>query len=158
MSILAFTMRTGSQPTALEDPHPRRVRVLALVTAAYAILMVLASGLPVIRGIERAGGGSATGWDKVLHVAAFSILGFLLCEVVFSLRGRPAYGWRLAVALGVGAVYATFHEGIQSVLPGFVFKPLDLLSDLAGLGVGSGTALAPRLVGIRRPPSEVALR
>lgn len=102
-------------------------------TVLYAGVLLFASGIPFVRELERAGGGSASGWDKLLHFAAFVVLGTLLSGFFSGLRStsRPVPAMALAAVTGSG--YATLHEGIQAWIPGFAFNPLDLMADAAGI-------------------------
>jgi hypothetical protein len=83
-----------------------------VATIAWAILLLLGMGLAEVRAIERAGGGSATGFDKLLHFIAFAILGTLTAGFVVELRSARSLWVSSVASLVVCGAYAVFHEGI----------------------------------------------
>lgn len=132
------------------SPRYRReslaIAVWLVLTLAYAATLVLASDLGFVRNLERTGGGSVTGWDKLLHASAFFVLGFLLMELM---SAAWPVAWRPRIALAacvVGGLYAAFHEGVQAFLPGFTFNPYDFLADVIGAGAGILSVAAWRSV------------
>ena len=131
---------TRISPTSPRRPSGRPLVFLwALVVLAYAAAFFLASGTSLGKVLDRVGGGSATGWDKVLHASGFFLFGLLLFQfflVAFAhRRGRPSFGWPALSAFLVGSVYAGIHEEGQALFPGLVPEASDVLADILGLSV-----------------------
>jgi VanZ family protein len=109
------------------------------VALAYAVAFFLASGTALGRTLERIGGGSSTGWDKVLHASGFFLFGllafqfFTVVQVVW--RRSPSLLLPVFAAFFLGCVYAVIHEGGQALFPGLVPEASDVVADVLGLGV-----------------------
>ena len=127
-----------------EPPRPPRpgaflALLWGLVVLAYGVAFFLASGTSLGRTLENVGGGSATGWDKVLHATGFFLLGLLLFQFFMTVQGV----WRrsvspflpAAVTLLLGSAYAGIHESGQALFPGLVPEASDVLADIAGLAL-----------------------
>jgi VanZ family protein len=116
---------------------------LQLVTVAYAVVLVLATHIP------RLDVSFATGTDippdKLLHFAAYGVLGCLLGLMV----AESAPNWRrwFPIALAATAVFAFLDESTQPMF-GRAAEPLDLAADVvgaaAGLTVAAGAAATAR--------------
>ncbi|NLF71866.1 MAG: VanZ family protein [Candidatus Anammoximicrobium sp.] len=74
--------------------------------------------------------------DKLLHLAAYAGLGFLLALLAARLGWR---GWRTyAAALLILGVYATLDELAQIPVPGRRAELADWVADLLGVATGLG--------------------
>jgi hypothetical protein len=111
----------------------RRTRYLVLAVALVVQLVVL-----YVPRVPDVGAVAVPGGDKVVHAAVFASV---------TLAGLRA-GLSPAVVLGLGVAHAGLSELLQHlVLPGRSGDPLDVLADLAGVGLG---ALAARWLAGRR--------
>ena len=78
-------------------------------------------------------------FDKLLHLAEYYILGYLLMRV-FTTSGTPLLAASpVAAAILVGSAYGLSDEIHQAFVPGRVASPWDLLFDAAGVGLGACT-------------------
>ncbi len=78
--------------------------------------------------------------DKILHVAAYALLGFLLFRALAT--GRPGGNRNITLILSVlfAGLYGLSDEIHQSFIPGRSAEAADALADLVGgfLGAGCG--------------------
>jgi hypothetical protein len=118
-------------------PGGLHVAAWAFVVLAYAVGFFLASGTTLGRRLEEMGGGSATGWDKVLHATGFFLFGLLLFQlfvVVNSVwRRSPGLFLPSAVSFLLGSIYAGIHEAGQALFPSLVPEASDVIADVLGL-------------------------
>jgi VanZ family protein len=87
-----------------------------------------------------------TAFDLTLNVLAYAPLGTLLVLALYPrVRGIPA----LAAALACAAALSIVLEALQTYLPARIASNLDVLTNVAGAGLGgtAGVLLAPALVG-----------
>lgn len=115
---------------AVESGHGRRLaRVLAAVTAAYTLVLVLATHYP--RPEELLGPNPPS--DKTLHVIAYGLLGLF---VAATLAAAGRWSWASAGVLLVAlAAFAALDEVTQPFF-GRTAEPLDWISDVVGLVAG----------------------
>ncbi len=99
---------------------PARLRAWG-AAAAWAALIFWLSSRPSIPA------PAIPGLDKVAHLAAYAVLGFLLA--------RAAPGSLAAVALGL--LYGASDEIHQTYVPGRTADPLDWVADAAGVLLGT---------------------
>lgn len=127
-----------------------RASTWGYLSVLYAALLLVATGLSEVRSLERIGAEVVFGWDKVLHVGAFSVLAFLLTRFSDLLLVRYRRLSATVLGVGIGASYALAHESTQMWIPGGVFNPLDIMANLIGIllgtsaGVASGSPRGPR--------------
>lgn len=65
-------------------------------------------------------------WDKLVHGAAYALLGGLLQRAL----GKPALAW------GIAALYGLSDEVHQHFVPGRRLDPADWLADCTGAAMG----------------------
>jgi VanZ family protein len=86
--------------------------------------------------------------DKLLHAAAYAVLGALVRGALSGARLRPWMALGLAVA--VGTAYGASDEWHQSFVPNRSSDPADLAADAIGAAMGAALAtLILRRVGAR---------
>jgi VanZ family protein len=122
----------------------------ALVNAAYAVVLVFATHYP--RPDELVPQIALVS-DKLLHFAAYGVLGSLTMATFLAWRGAP----RPAAIAGLFAGLALFAVGDEVTQPLFsrAAEPLDWVADCLGLAVGMlvtgmAVAAAVRLAASRR--------
>lgn len=127
--------------TQTEPPPPPRgpwpARLLAVVTTGYAAALVWATHHPKPQEFL----GKNPPSDKLLHVAAYAILGTLVAATLAaSGRLSPRVGLRAVAAL---AAFGILDEATQP-LPWFrrTADPLDWVFDLAGIVLGIAAVAA----------------
>ena len=76
--------------------------------------------------------GLPSGWDKVIHLGAYALLGLLALRACHNGWSRLTPGGTLAAVL-LGAAYGAFDEFHQSQVAGCHASVGDWLADLAGL-------------------------
>jgi VanZ family protein len=105
--------------------------VLRLVTAAYAVLLVVATHIPRVDVSFAA--GSIVPPDKLLHFAAYGVLGFL----VGLLAAGSALNWRqwFPIVLAAIALFALLDESTQPMF-GRAAEPFDWVADVIGAAIG----------------------
>ena len=112
---------------------PRRFIVLA--TATYAAALVFATHYPKPEHLV----GGRLPSDKLLHFAAYGMLG-LLAALVLRSRGRLV--GRTAPLLAAGlAAWAAIDEATQPFF-GRAADPLDWVYDVIGIAIGIGIVVA----------------
>jgi len=110
---------------------------LRLVTAAYAVALVVATHIPRLKvSFDIA---TPLPPDKFLHFVAYGMLGFL----VGLLAAEKSHNWRRSFpyAWAVIAVFALLDEATQPLF-GRTAEPLDWIADLVGGAAGLGAAVA----------------
>ncbi len=112
-----------------------RAALLPWVPAGYAVLLFAAVFIPQVAEIERAGGGAALGFDKVLHFLGFFGFGFLLI-ISLGLRPNRNPGLALLLALGVSVAYGVSHEAAQWFMWNRVVNPWDAVFNVLGAVTG----------------------
>ena len=75
--------------------------------------------------------------DKILHIAEYSILGFLMARAIFSLNLRYSKGLLLIIAIMLSALYGLSDEVHQSLVPGRTASVGDIVADGFGSLIGS---------------------
>ena len=127
----------ASVPTARPRGGALLVAAWGFVVLGYAIGFFLASGTTLGGRLEELAGGSATGWDKVLHFTGFFLFGLALFEFFLVVnavqRGSTSQRLPAAASLLLGSVYAVIHEAGQALFPGLVPEASDVVADVAGL-------------------------
>ena len=129
---------------------PWRIISLWVPVAVFILLLSVASG--------RSDPPEVPVWDKLMHVAAYGVLGVLAMRAFHGGAGRLRWGASLAaVALTVG--YGAIDEVHQSFVPGRDPSGWDVMADFVGamaaVGV-MGTLSGLRLLHDRRRGSENA--
>lgn len=101
--------------------------------AGYCLLIFFQSSLPALDA-----GPDLPGQDKLLHLAAYTVLGYLACRAFATLRclrgplGIFAAGFAFAVLFGIS------DEWHQSFVPERMADGWDLLADAVGAFLGAG--------------------
>jgi VanZ family protein len=111
--------------------------LLRLVTAAYAVVLVVATHIP--RLDVSLDVGLAVPTDKFLHFAAYGVLGFLVGLITANF-GRGWHGW-LPLTLAAIAVFALIDETTQPMF-GRAAETFDWFADVVGGAVGLIVATA----------------
>lgn len=122
----------------------RLARLMAALTAAYALVLVLATHYP--RPEEFLGKNPPS--DKALHFMAYGALA-VLAAITCALPRR----WTMARAAGLGAALATFAaiDEVTQPLCSRAAEPLDWVFDCTGIGIGlTGVALVVAVVRLAR--------
>lgn len=133
-------MHTPAPPSPPAVGWP--VRLLAAATVGYTGVLVWATHHPKPERIV----GTNPPSDKLLHVAAYAVLGTLVA-LTLGAAGRLSLRSGLAVAAGLAA-FAALDEATQP-LPWFrrSADPLDWVFDVAGVALGlAAGAVAARAV------------
>lgn len=99
-------------------------RVTILFLAVYWLLLFVSTHLPA-RELAQLPAGS----DKVIHFAAYFVLGWLLMGT-FRPRHRPRDA--AILTLIVGAIYGAIDEGSQAFVPGRFPDRRDWMADIGG--------------------------
>ena len=112
-----------------------RARALAVLAVAWAGLIFWASSQPnpfpwVPSGIFS--------HDKLLHAAAYALLGGLVRGALGSTRLEPSVA--SALAIGVAAVYGATDEWHQRFVPNRMPDATDVLADAVGAMLGVAVA------------------
>jgi hypothetical protein len=123
------------------SPRIERGLVWLLFRPALVLALTAGVGIALMEASAAAGGYS----DKVLHLAAFMLLGFL---ADYSLPSAPAAYWRWQVPLLL--LYGGMIEILQSYVPHRTADIMDFVADAAGLLIYG--ALRPLLALLWRPP------
>ena len=74
--------------------------------------------------------------DKLMHLAEYSVLGFLLMRAITGSDGNVKYNKTILLTLVVGAVCGFTDELHQSVVPGRYATVADFVFDTLGIAVG----------------------
>ncbi len=127
-------------PSVAEQPHqappPRRLLgwriVLALLLCSVCWLAFSPNPPPQ----------ADTGWDKLNHLLAFSVLAVCACLASAGARRRFV---RVSLAL---LAYGVFIEAVQTQIPGRSGEWPDLLAD--GMGIAIGLLLVAMLDRLRK--------
>ena len=98
------------------------------VACSFACLLLIA-GLFAVGRTQYAVGFVPSPWDKLLHVAVFALLTFLLYHAF----GARAAGLAAFVALGIAAA----DEGHQFFLPGRSSDLGDVIADTVGIALAA---------------------
>ncbi|HEX7022330.1 MAG TPA: VanZ family protein [Trueperaceae bacterium] len=88
------------------------------LSVLWAVTLFVLSSEPNLPGAI----GLVSPWDKVVHAAAFGLLGFLVSLAT----GRPL------VAVMIASLYGVSDELHQAFVPGRSSDPLDWLADTLG--------------------------
>lgn len=75
--------------------------------------------------------------DKLQHIIAYSVLGFLMARAMFYQTRFP--GWRnnyIAVVLIIGILFGISDEFHQNFVPGRFMDVMDLVADSIGICLG----------------------
>ena len=102
------------------------------------------------------------GADKVLHVGAFSVWGFLCSWALAGNCPGLSRRWFVLIVTAAGALYGFSDEIHQSFVVDRVADPWDLLADLGGSLLGVCVALAwmnrsrGKLDSASEPPQELS--
>lgn len=107
-------------------------RLIALATAAYAGVLVVATHYPKPEELV----GNRLPSDKLLHFVAYGLLGFL-AALMLRARGRLV-GWTAPLLAAGLAAWAVIDEATQPLF-GRAADPLDWVYDVIGITIGIGT-------------------
>jgi VanZ family protein len=138
------TLPMPTPPAPSTRIRGRLARLLAALTAAYTLVLVLATHYP--RPEEFLGKNPPS--DKALHFMAYGALAVLAAGTL-----AVARRWTTARAAGLGAFLATFAAIDEVTQPLFsrAAEPLDWVSDCTGIGLGlAGVALVVAVVRLVR--------
>jgi VanZ family protein len=75
-------------------------------------------------------------WDKALHATEYGGLGALLA-LALGVWDEPEKGWRVALAIAIGAAYGITDETHQYFVPGRDAEVGDALADAIGTSLGA---------------------
>ncbi len=98
--------------------------------AIYVLLIFYLSSLSDPPGAPR-----VPHFDKLVHLAEYAVLGFLIGRALGLTGKRDRYLVFLAISAGIGAGVALADELYQSTVSGRDASPLDFLANLAGLSL-----------------------
>lgn len=124
-----------------------RILLLGLFVWACAILW-LSSLSP-----DEMPGAAFVFWDKINHVVAFAVGGWLAASALGMARPAASTPGRLVVAVVIIAAFGAMDEGVQSFTPGRTGADVtDWIADVIGAAAGATLSLATvgrleRLVG-----------
>ena len=95
--------------------------------------------------------------DKLMHFAAYSILGFLVMGSVRAMSHgyRPGQAWLVCLLVGLYAITDEFH---QYFIPGRMAGVLDVAADIAGGLLGTWLMYALVMLAARRRQPPVPYR
>ncbi len=126
---------------------------MLLASGFYATGLFLASLIPQVMALERAGGGVVSGFDKILHFAGFLGLAILLLIGLRLSERQRGRGFAILLTLAISGFYGVAHEAVQGFLPGHVVSPWDVLANILGIVVGAfiGELLVSRRIGSNSP-------
>lgn len=125
--------------------HPNLVGwALACLTLAYAAVLAYATHHPRPDSLVPGVSGQP---DKLLHFAAYGILGCLATTTLVAFRGRPRW-WVVVGLFVVLSGLAAVDEATQPMF-GRAAEPLDWVFDLCGIAIGGLAAgVAVRILAI----------
>ncbi len=112
------------------------MRIAVFILSAYWLLIFVGTHLPA-PALPALGTS-----DKLLHLAAFAGLAFLLAWAIPS--GRWPLSRNLALAAAIAFGYAVLDELSQQFIPGRTCDPLDVAADTVGILIGLASYLAAR--------------
>jgi VanZ family protein len=124
-------------PVAASDSGRPLARPLAALSAAYGLVLLLATHYPKPEDLL----GPDPPSDKMLHFLAYGLLG-LLAAAALAAAGRWSPGSVASLAVGL-AIFAALDELTQPAF-GRTAEPLDWVWDLIGLAVGIALVAAAR--------------
>jgi len=120
---------------------------LRIVTAAYAVVLVMTTHIPRLH--VPFGIATPLPADKLLHFAAYGVLGFLVGLISAEARLNPRRIFPRALA--VIAAFALLDETTQPIF-GRATEPFDWVADLmgacAGFWTAAGLAAAARILAL----------
>ncbi|MDP3789482.1 MAG: VanZ family protein [Candidatus Omnitrophota bacterium] len=82
------------------------------------------------------------GLDKILHIAEYSGLGFLLARAIGGTSGKKSAMNVALITFILGTLYGVTDEFHQQLTPGRFVSILDLVSDAIGSFFGAVTFIA----------------
>jgi VanZ family protein len=83
-----------------------------------------------------------SGLDKILHIAEYAVLGFLLARAVAGPAKKISVATLVFTTFIIGTLYGLTDEFHQYFTPGRTVSILDLLSDSIGSFLGAVTFIA----------------
>jgi len=83
-----------------------------------------------------------SGLDKILHIAEYSLLGFLLARAIAGPAKKISVATLVFITFIIGTLYGLTDEFHQYFTPGRTTSILDLLSDSIGSFLGAVTFIA----------------
>ena len=119
----------------MTNPEPGRARRRR--RARVVVPLVIMAGMFVVSGSPQAVPALPGGSDKLLHAAAFALLGLSWCWALAA-ASRPV--WRTALlALALAVTWGLSDEYHQSHVPGRVASWGDVAADAVGATLACGT-------------------
>jgi len=113
-----------------------------LPVLVYCVAIFIQSSFPTAGQLPQ-----WSGMDKLLHVAAYALLGFLFFRALAANRPNENRNPSLIISILLTGLYGLSDEFHQSFVPGRTAEAADALADLAGgvLGAGWGWMRAKRI-------------
>ncbi len=99
----------------------------------YAIIIFLVSSQSKPFGISI----GADGLDKILHIAEYAVLGFILARAVAGSSEKIIAARLIVITFSISTLYGLSDEFHQYFTPGRFASILDLLADAAGGFLGA---------------------
>jgi VanZ family protein len=94
-------------------------------------------------------------WDKALHAVEYGGLGVLLA-LALGVWNAPQQGWRVGLAIALGAVYGASDELHQLFVPGRDAEIGDAVADAVGTALGAGAVWAVATLRARHAAASTA--
>lgn len=104
------------------------------LTAGWALLIMLASSIPGLH-VDK----SIPEGDKIVHVAIFAVLAYLLSGALRSITKQLDWRAQIALILVIVTTFGFLDECHQLLVMGRVFSLWDLLADGIGSVIGAIT-------------------
>ena len=113
-----------------------------LPVLVYCAAIFIQSSFPTARQLPQ-----WSGLDKLLHAAAYALLGFLFFRALAAGRHDKSRNILLIISILFTSLYGISDEIHQSFVPGRSAEVADVLADLAGgiLGAGWGWVRSKRI-------------
>lgn len=103
-----------------------------LLLAGYALVIFIQSSLP-----SPALGPDVPGQDKVLHLAAYGLMGYLACRAFATLRGLRTLRWVCLAGVLFSILFGLSDEWHQAFVPGRQADGWDWAADSLGAILGA---------------------
>jgi VanZ family protein len=116
-----------------EIPTLRHAVLSWSLLAAYCLLIFVQSSFP-----SPDMGPELPGQDKLIHLAAYAVMGYLACRALATLPRIPGTFVLFIAGFLFATVFGLSDEWHQSFVPGRMADGWDLLADAAGALLGAG--------------------
>jgi VanZ family protein len=120
-----------------EIPTLRHAVLSWSLLAAYCLLIFVQSSFP-----SPDMGPELPGQDKLIHLAAYAVMGFLACRALATLPRMPGTFVLFIAGFLFATVFGLSDEWHQSFVPDRDASAADFLADFIGAFAGSALAVA----------------